>query len=71
MAKRSATECASILDIGKRLQLFDEGQFVKGRELLVRIVAMLIKMARMGEAVGGGPLLPPSGAGTHAGTGTN
>jgi four helix bundle protein len=71
MAKRSATECASILDIARRLQLLDEGRFVKGRELLMRIVAMLIKMARAGEAVGGSPLLPPSGAGTHAGTGTN
>ena len=71
MAKRSAAECASIFDIGRRLQLFDEGRFIKGRELLMRIVAMLIKMARVGETVGGGPPLPPSGTGTHAGTGTN
>ena len=35
MAKRSATECASILDICKRLKLLEEAQYTKGRELLI------------------------------------
>lgn len=49
MAKRSATECAGIFDICKQLGIVDEGLFVKGRELLVRIVAMLTKMAQKAE----------------------
>jgi four helix bundle protein len=49
MAKRSATECASILDICKQLRMVDEELFVKGRELLVRVVAMLTKMAQKAE----------------------
>jgi len=44
MAKRSATECSSILDILQHLQLIEEQLFFKARELLTRIVAMLIKM---------------------------
>jgi len=47
MAKRSATECASILDVCKQLQLLDENQHARGRELLLRIVAMLTKMSRI------------------------
>ena len=46
MARRSATECASILDVCKRLNFLDQNQFIKGRELLLRIVAMLTKMTR-------------------------
>ena len=46
MAKRSATECAGILDVCQRLQSLDEQLRTKGRELLIRIVSMLIKMAR-------------------------
>ena len=42
MAKRSATECAGILDVCQRLQLVDEQHQTKGRELLIRIVSMLI-----------------------------
>lgn len=48
MAKRSATECASIFDVCKRLQIIDENQYAKSRELLLRIAAMLTKMARAG-----------------------
>jgi four helix bundle protein len=44
IAKRSATECASILDVCKQLQILDEGLYAEGRELLLRIVAMLTKM---------------------------
>ena len=46
MAKRSATECAGVLDVCQRLRLVDESRFVKGRELLISIVSMLIKMAQ-------------------------
>ena len=41
IAKRSATECAGILDICVRLRLIDEEQYMKGRELLMRIVSIL------------------------------
>ena len=46
MAKRSATECAGVLDICQRLQLIEENRYIKGRELLIGIVSMLIKMAQ-------------------------
>jgi len=46
MAKRSAAECASILDVCQRLKLLDEQRYVDGRKLLLRIVAMLTKMGR-------------------------
>lgn len=49
MAKRSATECASILDVCKQLQLISEELYSKGRGLLLRIVAMLTKMSRLDE----------------------
>ena len=46
MARRSATECASIFDVCLNLHLIDKARYSKGRELLIRIVAMLTKMAR-------------------------
>lgn len=46
IAKRSATECAAIFDICRRLRLIEETRYAKGRELLMRIVAMLTKMAQ-------------------------
>jgi four helix bundle protein len=46
MAKRSATECASIFDICRRLQLCNEERLLRGRELLIRIVSMLTKMVQ-------------------------
>ena len=46
MAKRSATECAGILDVCRRLQLIDEKCYAVERQLLIRIVSMLIKMAQ-------------------------
>ncbi len=52
MAKRSATECASIFDICQRLQIITESYYLKARELLTRIVAMLTKMAK--EKTGAG-----------------
>lgn len=50
MAKRSATECAGVLDVCQRLQLVEEKRYVKryvkGRELLIGIVSMFVKMAQ-------------------------
>ena len=46
MAKRSATECAAILDVGRRLGILPTEPYDAGRELLLRIVSMLIAMAR-------------------------
>ena len=60
MARRSATESAAILDVCRRLGLGDEQALDSGRELLLRIVSMLIGMARK---LG-------SGTGTGTGTGT-
>lgn len=47
MAKRSATECAGIFDVCIRLKLIEEEQYKKGRELILRIVAMLTKIAKV------------------------
>ncbi len=61
MATRSATECAAIVDVCRRLKLVDEESAGAARELLVRIIAMLIRMVlTSGE----------SGTGTGTGTGT-
>ena len=46
MAKRSATECASTLDVCKQLQLISESFYNDGRGLLIRLVSMLIKMCK-------------------------
>ncbi len=46
MARRSATECAGILDICTQLNLIDENLSLKSRGLLLRIVSMLTKMVR-------------------------
>ena len=44
-------ECASIFDICRRLSLLDDIRYQKGRELLLRIVAMLTKMVRVDVAL--------------------
>jgi len=49
IAKRSATECAGIFDICKRIEIIDENIYLKSRELLMRIVAMLTKMAKLSD----------------------
>ena len=59
MAKRSATECAAILDVVRGLALTDPNALQPGRELLLRIVSMLIRMARSVRV---------SGTGTGTGT---
>ena len=61
IAKRSATECAAILHVCRRVGLVEEPRYAVSRELLVRIVSMLIQLARRA----GEP-----GTGTGTGTGT-
>ena len=46
MARRSATECAAILDVCSRLSLVEKTSYGAGRELLLRVVSMLTKMTR-------------------------
>ena len=46
MAKRSATECAAVLDVAHRLDIITPGRFDEGRAVLFRIVSMLVKMVR-------------------------
>jgi four helix bundle protein len=52
IAKRSATECAGIFDVCRRLQIISESHYIKGRELLIRIVSMLTKMVKNNIKVG-------------------
>jgi four helix bundle protein len=46
IARRSATECAAILDICTKLKLVEPDKINPGRELLLRVVAMLTQMAK-------------------------
>lgn len=46
MARRSATECAAIIDICARLNLIKQDDQTKARELLLHIVRMLTKMVK-------------------------
>ena len=46
IARRSATECAAILDLGDGLNLIESEQYLKGCNLLLRIIAMLTRMTR-------------------------
>ena len=62
MAKRSATECAGILDVCYQLALMEELRHAKSRVLLLRIVAMLTRMAQLSGN---------SGSGSHTGSGTS
>jgi four helix bundle protein len=49
MAKRSATECAGIFDVCLRLKLINEETYAQGRSLMIKIVAMLIRLAKRSE----------------------
>ena len=46
IARRSATESAGILDCCTRLKLMDSTVYKLGRDLLLRIVSMLVQLAR-------------------------
>ena len=60
MALRSATECAAVIDVCKCLHIGQESHLLAGREMLLRIVAMLIRLVRrVGE----------SGSGSGSGSG--
>ena len=45
-ARGSATESAALLDVLSRLQLLDAPGHQAGKEVLVRVVSMLIKLAQ-------------------------
>jgi four helix bundle protein len=47
MARRSATECASIFEICSRLGIVEEAKYAKARDLLIRIVSMLTRMSQL------------------------
>jgi len=46
IAKRSATECAAILDVAQRRCCLADEHLCKGRSLLLRVVGMLIKLTK-------------------------
>jgi four helix bundle protein len=48
-ARGSATESAALLDACFRLNLLDEAQRGKGKDMIVRIVSMLIRLAQACE----------------------
>ena len=54
IAKRSATESAAILDVCRRLKLVSEASYAAGRDLLLRIVSMLVAMVRRDSGSGTG-----------------
>ena len=55
MALRSATECAALLHVCRRLTLLDDKLSSTGRDLLSRVVAMLTKMVvNLGQEPGTG-----------------
>jgi four helix bundle protein len=49
IAKRSSTECASILEVCYQLKFVDEVLYKEARQLLLRIVAMLTKLVKREE----------------------
>jgi len=46
IARRSATECAAILDVAAELQLADNKRIAEGKEQLRVIVSMLIGLGK-------------------------
>ena len=46
IARRSATECAAILDVCESLNLVEPKELMDARELLMRIVAMLVGLVK-------------------------
>ena len=49
-ARGSATECAALLDVYLRVKLAHEADHRSGKESLLRIVSMLIRLAKSLEA---------------------
>jgi len=54
IARRSATECAAILDVCQHLNLILSDDFGIGRDLLLRIVSMLTKLIKTQQYSGTG-----------------
>jgi four helix bundle protein len=54
IARRSATECAAVLDVCHRLELVDDQKFRRGRELIIEVVRGLTAMAKRFEGQGQG-----------------
>jgi four helix bundle protein len=52
MARRSATECAAILDVARELRLTPEEPLREAREQLQEIVAMLVALGKRMESRG-------------------
>ena len=50
IARRSATECAAILDVCAALRIADHAPLAASRDLLLRVVAMLTKMVLSASA---------------------
>lgn len=46
IARRSATECAAVLSVLDSLSLIDASKLKSGRQLLLRVVAMLVQLAK-------------------------
>ncbi|HVK11651.1 MAG TPA: four helix bundle protein [Gemmataceae bacterium] len=63
MARRSATECAAVLDVLKVVKLVEGKPAEAARAILIRVVSMLTRMVLGLEGSG-------TGRGTGAGTGT-
>ena len=47
IARRSATECAAILDVCRRLELVDAQLCARGRDQLLSVVSMLVRLIRV------------------------
>jgi len=45
-AKRSATECAAVLDVCRTLNLAGEETLAEGRSLIIRVVEMLVRLGQ-------------------------
>ena len=54
IAKRSATESAAVLDVCRKLPLVADETYQSGRDLLLRIVSMLIPLIRRESKSGTG-----------------
>ena len=54
LSRRSGTECAAILDVCRKLRLLAIERYMSGREDLLRVVSMLVRMIRNAEESGRG-----------------
>lgn len=65
MALRSATECAAVLDVARVIEASEVKRLDEGREMLLRIVAMLVRLVKV---VGDGEKQAGTGSGSGRGT---